>query len=91
MKFLVKFDLEFDFKFEISDGKNLVEFFGGTFLPAGNARKASGRISGQISEKISETSFQISRLFSETLFSGRAVLRDRFRFSARFRTLLACF
>ena len=26
MKYLVKLDLEFDLKFEISDGKNLVKF-----------------------------------------------------------------
>ena len=81
MKILVKFDLEFDLKFEIFDGKNLVKFLGRTFLPARKARKISGRISGQISEqiseKISETSFQISRLFSETSFSRRAVLINR--------------
>ena len=59
MKFLVKIDLEFDLKFEISDGKNLVKFGGRTFLPARKARN----ISEQISEKISETSFQISQLF----------------------------
>ena len=79
MKFLVKFGLEFDLKFEISDGKNLVKFLGRTFLPAKKAQEISGRISGQISErmsgKISETSFQISRLFPETSFSRRAVLR----------------
>ena len=74
MKFLVKFDLEFDLKFEISDGKNLVKFLGTTFLPARKAREISGRISEQISEKNSEISFQISRLFSETSFSRRAVL-----------------
>ena len=78
MEFLVKFDLEFDLKFDISDGKNLVKFLGGVLLPARKARNISGRISGQISgrilEKISETSFQISRLFSETSFSRRAVL-----------------
>ena len=66
-EFLVKFDLEFDLKFEISDGKNLVKYWGRTFLPARKARKKSGRISGQISEQISEkileTPFQISRLF----------------------------
>ena len=33
MKYLVKFDLEFDLKFEISDGKHLVKFLGRTFLP----------------------------------------------------------
>ena len=64
----VEIDLEFDLKFEISDGENLVEFLGRTFLPARTARIISGRISGQFrsktSEKISETSFQISRLFS---------------------------
>ena len=67
MKFLVKFDLEFDLKFEISDGKNLVKFGGRTFLPARKAREISETISGQIPEQISgrvsETSFQISRFF----------------------------
>ena len=65
------FGLEFDLKFEISDGKNLVKFLGRTFRPARKARKISGRISEKISEQIS---FQISRLFSETSFSRRAVL-----------------
>ena len=74
VKFLVKFDLEFDLKFEIFDGKTLVKFWGRIFLPAREARKISGRFSGRISEKISETSFQISRLVSETSFSRRAVL-----------------
>ena len=79
MNFLVKFVLEFDLKFEISDGKSLVKFGGRTFLPARTAREISERISGQVSEKISgkisETSFRISRLFfSETSFSRRAVL-----------------
>ena len=69
----MKFDLEFDLKFEISDGKNLVKFLGRTFLPARKARKNSGQISEQISEKVSETSVQISRLFSKTSFSRRAV------------------
>ena len=46
------------------------EILGGeTFRPA-----ISGRISGQLSAKFSETSFQISRLSSETSFSRRAVL-----------------
>ena len=79
VKILVKFDLEFDLKFEISDGKNLVKFWGRAFLPARKARKISGRISwqisDQISEKFSETSFQISGLLSGTSFSRRAVLR----------------
>ena len=65
-----KFDLEFDLKFKVSDGENLVKFWGRTFLSARKARKNSGRIS----EQISETSFQISRLFSETSSSRRAVL-----------------
>ena len=75
---MVKFDLEFDLKLEISDGKKLAKFWGRTFVPAKKARKFRGRISGRIpekiSEKVSETSFQISRLFSETSFSRRAVL-----------------
>ena len=34
-----EFDLEFDLKFEFSDGKNLVKFWVRTFLPARKARK----------------------------------------------------
>ena len=65
---------EFDLKFEISDVKYLVKFGGKTFRPASEAPKISGRISNQFSAKCSETSFQSSRLFSETSFSRRAVL-----------------
>ena len=65
--------------FKFPDGKNLVRFWGTTFLPARKAQKLSGRISGRISEQISEqifeTSFRISRLFSETSFSRWAVLK----------------
>ena len=43
-----------------------MKFGGKTSRPARKPRKISG--------KISETSFQISRLFSETSFSRRAVL-----------------
>ena len=41
VEFSVKFDLEFDLKLEISDGKNLVKFWGRTFLrlPARKARE----------------------------------------------------
>ena len=49
MKLLVKFDLEFDLNFEISDGKNQVNFGGRTFLR--KAREVSERISGQISDE----------------------------------------
>ena len=38
---LVKFYLEFDLKFEISDGKNLMKLWGRTFLRARKARKIS--------------------------------------------------
>ena len=77
VKFLVKFDLELNLKFKIFDGKNLVKFWGRTFLPAKEAQKFSGRFSGRISEQISEKiSFQFLRLFSETSFSRRAVLTD---------------
>ena len=44
MKFWVKFEYEFDLKFEISDGKNPVKFGGRTFLPAREAQKYSGRL-----------------------------------------------
>ena len=72
MKFLLTFDLEFDLKSEISDGKNLMKFWGRTFRPARKAQKIRGEVRG----KFSETSFQISRLFSETSFSRRAVLTN---------------
>ena len=45
--------------------KDLVKFWGGTFLHTRKAREILGQLSGRISEKFSETSFQISRLFSE--------------------------
>ena len=61
-------------------GKIWWSFGGRTFRPARKAPETSERISGQISEQISgnisETSFQISRLFSETSFSRRAALRN---------------
>ena len=43
--------------------------------PARKALELSRGISEQISEKTSETSFQSSHIFSETLFSRRAMLR----------------
>ena len=55
--------MKFHLKFEIADGEKSSEVWGETFLPARKARKISGRISEQISEKISGTSFQVSRLF----------------------------
>ena len=58
------------FEFEISDVKYLVKFGGKTFRPARKAPKISGRISGQLSAKFSETSVQISRLFFRKLHSA---------------------
>ena len=43
MKFLLTFDLEFDLKFEISDGKNLVNFMGRTFYLPGKHEKFRGK------------------------------------------------
>ena len=63
----------FDLNFEIPDVESLVKFWGKTFRPARKAPNISGRISGQISANVSETSFQVSRPFSETSFSRRAV------------------
>ena len=40
MNFLVKLDLEFDLKSEISDGKKLVKFGGGLFGLAGKVGKS---------------------------------------------------
>ena len=40
VKFLVKFDLEFGLKFEIADGKNLVNFGGGLFYLPGKHEKS---------------------------------------------------
>ena len=46
---------------------HLVIFWGKSFPPANKALNISGRISGAFSEKISETSFQISRFFRDFL------------------------
>ena len=74
MNILVKFDFDFELKFEISEGKHLVKFLGRPFLPARKAREISERISGQISEQISGN-FSETSFLSETLFSRRAVLK----------------
>ena len=77
MKFLVIFDLEFDLKFEISDGNNLVKFGGRTFLPARKARESSGGKHGKFRGELwgkfrsKPQALQISRLFLETSFSRR--------------------
>ena len=63
----MKFLGEVDLKFEISDGQYLVKLLGKTFRLARKALEISGRILGQISEKISETSFQISHFFGNFL------------------------
>ena len=71
MKFLVKFDLEFDLKIESSNGKNLVKFGGRTFLPA---RKFRGEFRGEFRRKFRKLRFKFRVFFSETSFSRRAVL-----------------
>ena len=63
VKCLVKCDLEFDLKFEISDGINLVKLGGRNFLSARKNEKFRREFRESISGKISETSFQISQLF----------------------------
>ena len=87
VKFLVKCDLDFDLKFGISDGKNLVKFWGRTFLPARKARKISGRISGQLSEQISEKISENGRREKtptpKTRFSIWTLLRTPGRFTTR--------
>ena len=72
-------------KFEISDVGCLVKLWVKTFRLARKAPNISGRNSGQISANISETSFQISRLFSETSFSRRGVLISAGKRSGRER------
>ena len=59
---------------ESSDGKNLGKFGGRAFYMASKALEISVRISGQISQKISEISFRVSHLFAEALFSRRAMI-----------------
>ena len=80
VKLLVKFDLEFGLKFEISDGKNLVKIGGGTFLPArkaqGNFGENFGANFGANFGEIRKLRFKFRDLFSETSFSRRAVLTD---------------
>ena len=74
VKFQVKCHLEFDLKFEISEGKNLVKY--GVRIGDRKAREISGRISGQISEQISEkileTSFQVLQLFFPLILCHRS-------------------
>ena len=78
VKLLVTFDLEFNLKFEISAGKNLVKFWGEDFSTCqqstGNFGANFGADFGANFGEISETSSQISQHFSETSFSRRAVL-----------------
>ena len=70
MKLLVEFDLEFNLKFEISDGKTLVKFLGRTCLPARKARIISGQISEQILEwEKPQNSYEPGRL-ANSLVSG---------------------
>ena len=72
----VKFDLEFDLKFEFRWEKS-GEILGEDFSTCQESTKKFRANFGANSEKNSEKiSFQISRLFSETSFSRRAVLID---------------
>ena len=58
------------------DVKSLVKFLGSDFSTCHEStRKISRRASGQNSEKILRTPFQISRLFPETSFSRSAGLK----------------
>ena len=80
--------MKFDLKFEISDVKYLVKFWGKTFRPARKAPKISVRISGHISADFSETSFQISRLFFGNFVQQKGsvnLLRSFALFSAHLR------
>ena len=68
--------MKFDLRFEIADGKSLVNFLGKIILPAKQALEISERISEQISGKFSGNFFSnFVSFFSETSFSRRAVLR----------------
>ena len=49
----MKFDLEFDLKFEVSDARNQVKLLGRTFLPARPGKHENfGANFGAISEKV---------------------------------------
>ena len=51
MKFLVKFDVEFDLKLGISDGKNLMKFVRGLFYLPGKHRTFQGEFRGRFRGK----------------------------------------
>ena len=50
----MKFNLEFDLKFEISDGKNLVTFGGGLSYLPGKHRKSQGEFRGKFRSNFRE-------------------------------------
>ena len=60
VNFLVKLDLEFDLKFEVSDGKNLAKFWGRTFLPA---RKFRGKFRREFRGKFRKLRFKFRDFF----------------------------
>ena len=68
--------MNLDLKFEISDVIYLVRFAGKTFRPARKAPEISGPISEQISAILSETSFQISRLFFENFVQQKGGVNE---------------
>ena len=75
MQFLVKFDLEIDLKFEISDGKNLVKFGGRTFLLPREHGKFRREFRGKFRSKFRGYIRKLRfNFFSETSFSRREVL-----------------
>ena len=59
-----------------------------TFLPTRKAQEISGRIQGEISEKFSETLFQISRLFFGNFVQQIASLNH---FHSLFKSICAAF
>ena len=74
VKFWVKFDLEFDLKFEISDGKNLVKFWGDSSTCQESTTNFGANFGVNFGANFGENFDSNFATFSETSVSRRAFL-----------------
>ena len=73
-KCLVKFLVKLDLKFENSEGNELVNILGKTFLPARKALETSGEFRRTCQRQFWKLHFTFCIFFSETSFSRSAML-----------------
>ena len=85
MKFLVKFDLELDLKFEISDGKNQVKFLGRTFYLPGKHEKFRGEFRGKFRSRFRRKFRKLRFKFRDFFRKLRSAAKKMFMFLG-FRT-----